>query len=191
MMFFAFTPCRAEEISTLDFLGPFPGVVYHYRDDSGVTVSVRGIVMDESGAIVIEEVTTFPDSFTLENGCIKKISEIYGLYASEKQLINKRFPLNGDTYNSILLDLNQEYWSNPTTLVQQDTKIVMNGPNATSKCGILERSQMEIFGKSRVLLKIGGQYCPVSTYASGIGLVEKNGMRLVRIVVNGETVTVF
>ena len=65
--------------------------------------------------------------------------------------------------------------------VISDSSSVETRTATTSQCNIKKRSEQKIFGEERVVLEISGEYCVPRKYASGIGLIDYAGFKLVRI----------
>lgn len=148
-------------------------------------MEIRGLTYDQEGALLIEEKTKFPTLWAALNaGCTTEISTIYGISASGGRILKKGFPLNGMTGYHTDIDLEEPVWGEEVTVAGA----VGDGKKTTTQCSIAKRSKQKLFGKERTVLEVSGEYCIPRKYASGIGLIDYAGFKLVRIEKHGRVV---
>ncbi len=173
----------AADVSAKDFLGPLPGVRYFYEGPGGGKMELRGLAWEQDGTLLLEELNIFPIVPKPESLCVNLLTGFYGLSIANNCLLKKGFPLNGERGFSTLLDFEKKVWGNPFRRG--------DGPLMKSQCRVLSRTQQHLFGKTRTVIEVGGDYCPPSKYASGIGMIEFIGFHLVNIEVKGTPVAVY
>ena len=154
-----------------DFMGPPPGVVYHYSFTfSDAVLTVTGIGKDgKGGCLMREEMTT-----TTRDSAVKKDIREYIQYVDGPRLMVAPLPKAGSIPALICLDLSGNRWGFPLT--QVDT-----GKQISADCSIMTIETHQLFGMMRTVLTVGGKYCMPRKYASGIGLIEEADMHLTRI----------
>ncbi|WFS63390.1 hypothetical protein LF599_04285 [Pseudodesulfovibrio thermohalotolerans] len=185
-------PIAAASEGNIDaavYLGPLPGIRFFYETDGGQKMELRGLTYDQEGALLIEEKSLFPTRWAAFNaGCTTELSTIYGVLSNGSKLLKKGFPLNGMTGYETDLDLEEPAWGIEITLAELGTKYSGAGKKTTSRCSITKRSKQKLFGKERTIIEVSGAYCIPRKYASGIGLIEYAGFKLVRIEDHGNLV---
>jgi len=167
----SYSICHAGS-SPKDFLGPLPDYVYYYQTEHGQKMTLHGLTWDHEGAIVVEQTTFFPDDPALADNCVDQLSTVYVLYADGGRLMWKGFGLVQNGYK-VQFDLENPIWDNP-----------LRGPDGEkvpSECRIVETSRQQLFGKERTVIEVAGEFCLPRVYASGIGLIDYAGFRLIRI----------
>lgn len=176
-------PCPVSAQDALEpeaYLGPTPGYVYYYKADNGQKMILHGLIRDINGGVVIEKTTTFLVEAELRGKCINKLSKAYVLFTDKGRIIKKGFGLSRDGY-SIELDLANPVWGNQFTMMKTGSSDIKDGTKMTSECKVINRGKQLLFGKERTVLEVVGKYCVSSKYASGIGLIDLDGMKLVGI----------
>lgn len=171
------------------YLGPFPGVRFLYETDAGQKMEIRGLTYAQDGALLIEEKTVFPrPQGAVTTGCMTELTTIYGISASGSKLLKKGFPLNGMTGYHTDLDLEEPVWGEDVFLLEHGSRSVGQGRKTNAQCSITKQSKQKLFGKERTVIEVSGEYCVSRKYASGIGLIDYAGFRLVRIEKHGQVV---
>lgn len=173
-----------------DFIGPLPGVTYLYEQPGGNGIELRGLTRDEDGALLIEEsFITIQHESELKKVSTYDLMKVYGMTIDGKDRVLKReFSNDGSIHYSVELDTRQPVWGNPFIMKKQGSAELKDGKKMTSKCRIVKQSRQFLFGRERTVLEVSGEYCTPRTYASGIGLIDINGIKLKQIKVKGQVV---
>ncbi len=178
-----------ESTEAATYLGPAPGVRLFYEAENGQKMEIRGLTYDQDGALLIEERSTLTMLRTAFNaGCSTEMTTVYGLSTNGSKIIRKDFPLHGMTGYHTDLDLGGAVWGEEVHLVERGSRSTDKGKKTTAQCSISKRSKQKFFGKERTVIEVSGEYCVPRTYASGIGIIDYAGFRLVRIEKHGEIV---
>jgi len=152
-------------------------------------MEIRGLTYDQDGALLVEEKVKFPTPYAMiETGCTGEVSNIYAISVSGSALLKKGFPLNGMTGYHTDLDLEKPLWGEAVTLREAGPQGDGEGKKTYSECSITNVSKQYLFDRERTVIEVSGAYCPSRKYASGIGLVDYVGLKLVRIEKNGRVV---
>jgi hypothetical protein len=179
--------CRASEPhSAKEYLGPLPGVRYFYETGQGVGMVVRGLTRNATGGLLVEETVTVPGQLAGEPACPQTVTQTYGLYTDGARLMRRDYPLNGGVVDTVLLDVRAGVWGNPVLVVPAGTHDLRRAKPGQSECRLAHVTQRTLFGKPRMVLSVKCSLAPPAEYASGIGLIDMGGMKLVRIEAGGE-----
>lgn len=185
-------PCRASELLPAEaYLGPLPGVRYFYATGQGVEMVVRGLTRDAAGVLLVEETVTVPGQLAGEPACPQTVTQTYGLYADGARLLRRDYPLNGGTVDTVLLDVRAERWGNPVGVLPAGTHDLRRAEPGRSECRRVGETQRTLFGEPRTVLSVTCSLAPPAEYASGIGLINMAGMRLVCIEAGGRRVEAY
>jgi hypothetical protein len=149
---------------------------------------VRGLTWDAVGVLLVEETVTFPEPSATDHACEKILSQTYGLYADGARLLRRDYSLNGVTMDTVLLDVRADQWSNSVGVLPAGTHDLRRAEPGRSECRRVRETQRTLFGKPRMVLSVECSLAPPAEYASGIGLIEMGGMKLVRIEAGGEKI---
>lgn len=187
---FPIVATSGEDTDAAAYLGPAPGVRFFYEADNGQKIEIRGLTYAQDGALLIEKKLIFPKrSIDFTAGCTTEVTTIHALSASGNTILKKSFPLNGMTKYHTDLDLVEHAWGEDVVLTKSGSSYAIGQEKKTaSQCSITKRSKQKLFGKERTVIEVSGQYCVPRKYASGIGIIDYAGFKLVRIEKRGEVV---
>ena len=176
-------PLAGESLAPEDLLGPKPGFRFHYEGNGGLKMRIEGLAWDREGVLIVKRTMVFPRKDNPASGCINELTEVYGIVANETRLLTKGFPESARSVFVVELDTEKPVWANPVTSA--------TGEKTASKCRIVSVRREFLFGKERVVVETAGEFCIPCAYASGIGLIRCNDLRLVRIERLGQPLTVY
>lgn len=182
----SFTICHAGS-SPEDFLGPAPDYVFYYKTEHGQEMTLHGRAWTRDNGLMVEETSFSPVREQLDSYCINHLTNLYVLYADGNRLTQKLFGISQNS-DKTLLDLKSPFWGNPFTWMPTSSGKVSDGIKSVSKCRIVERPRQVLFGKERTVISVAGDFCPARTYASGIGMIDFIGFKLIRIEKHGKII---